>query len=269
MGLIDHSSFLPRCIAPKKPIKISITLSTYYYFQGLIVIMANGLYLLHGILMGTAWFFFAPLAIATSFARRCANPDSFLHRNDLWYKIHFYSGISAVLFTFVGFLIVYVIDADDQYEGSMDDDAARREAASGNDASFAGSGVSNYAVKDLHEELGIAIFAMALFQAFLGFIRPSAPKTTNKSDGIQKTQPTNDDPSSVGNTEMTSQASDGDLEADRENVHGMSSQHAAASADTLKKSKVRSVWEWSHRLFGITIVIAAWIECIIGINLIE
>ena len=234
--------------------------------------MTDGLYLFHGVLMGAAWFFFAPLAIGISVARRFAKKDSFLNQNGLWYNIHFYSALTAVLFTIIGFIIVFVGgDGDDDrriLDESLDEDGASEAEGSEDGASIVAFGLSEDAADEIHKKLGIAILALALFQALLGFIRPAASKNTLQADGLQKPQPTTDDPTIVGNIEMTSQPSiDGDSDGDHEQVYGVTSEQIAARVATPKKSALRSIWEWSHRLLGVTIVIVAWVECTIGITM--
>ena len=234
--------------------------------------MADGLYLFHGILMGAAWFFFAPLAIVISIARRCAKKDSLLHQDGLWYNIHFYCALTAVLFTIIGFIIVFVGGDDDDDDRrtlaeSPEDDGPSEVEGSEDGVSSIAFGLSEDAADDIHKKLGIAILALALFQAFLGFIRPSAFKNTSQTDTFQKPQPGEDDPTFVGNVEIISQPSEGDLDADREQVYGVAPEQIAARPATPKKSMLRLIWEWSHRLLGITIVIVAWVECTIGITM--
>ena len=231
--------------------------------------MSDGLYLFHGVLMGAAWFFFAPLAIGIAIARRFAKNDSVLHQNGLWYTIHFYSSLTAVLFTIIGFIIVFVGGDDDDDRRMLGESLDEASEADGSEdgASTAAFKLSEDAAEDIHKKLGIAILALAIFQALLGFVRPSASSNSTNAGSLQKPQPGTDDPTFVANVELTSQVSDGDSDVDREQVYGVTSKQIAARAVAHTKSMLRLVWEWSHRLLGVTIVVVAWVECTIGITM--
>ncbi|KAL3917472.1 MAG: hypothetical protein SGARI_007704, partial [Bacillariaceae sp.] len=198
--------------------------------------MSDGLYLFHGILMGAAWFFFAPLAIGISLARRCAKKDSALFQNGLWYNIHFYSALTAVLFTIIGFIIVFVGGEDDDDRRALGE-SADEDGASEDGESLIAFGLSEDAADDIHKKLGIAILALALFQGLLGFIRPTAfQNTSTTGDTFQKPQPApEDDPTFVGNVEMTSQRSDDESGADRERVYGVAPEQIGSKVATPPK----------------------------------
>lgn len=150
------------------------------------------------------------------------------------------------------------LDEDDSSEGGSED------------GGIVAVGLSEESADELHKNLGIAIFALAMFQALLGFVRPNTvPKTTPSNPdfgGVHK--PTS-------NLEMTSRQSEEGSETGPQEYHyGVSQQQVAVAADPPNaaavhppKSTSRLVWEWGHRLLGAGILISAWSNCGIGIKL--
>jgi hypothetical protein len=199
--------------------------------------MSDVLYLIHGILMGLAWFFFAPLAIAASLARRCGNQDTVvvrvLNQDGQWYKIHLYSNILVVLLTLTGFVVI-------KLGGS--DNGDRRRQLSEDEGEGEGSG------EGIHETLGLTILALVLLQAFFGLIRPSI---ISGSSDVEKT------------TQCDTSTSDSDFDENMEPKRQDHQEHE----DSAKKSVFRIVWEWSHRVVGMILLICAWVNCVIGISL--
>ncbi|KAG7344826.1 cytochrome b561 [Nitzschia inconspicua] len=162
--------------------------------------------LIHGILMGLAWLFLAPLAVGASLVRRFQSPTSgCCHQNGLWFRIHFYCQLMVVGLTIAGFLVIWLggdddgdggddrrrrflkdWDKDDDILDDIDDGNNSRESVDMDGGSSDSDSVLIFpslgwtyaqAEESIHPKIGISIVALSIFQAFLGLIRPHVHPT--------------------------------------------------------------------------------------------
>jgi hypothetical protein len=88
--------------------------------------------------------------------------------------------------------------------------------------------------EESHPKYGLVIFIMVIVQVCIGFIRPDLPETEAPSAPVK-------------------------LEEDEESP--------PAENANAEKSTARRFWEYTHRLFGFTLVGLAWFQCTTGLAL--
>jgi cytochrome b561 len=158
-----------------------------------------------------------------------------LQKDSLWLRIHFYCGVSAVIFTFFGFIVAVV--------------ATKKQ------------GDLPHFKQETHQKAGLTIFLLVILQGLMGYFRPSPnpPKETATKDDNTKKAPgsVNDTVGDEGEVVILSADSDSDEEQKEK------------SENNQKKSfsVVRQYWEYIHRFLGITLLGLAWYNCQSGIVL--
>jgi hypothetical protein len=180
------------------------------------------LFLAHGICMALAWGLFVPLAVGASVIRSMSCLDK-----GVWFSMHLYCNMLAVLLTIAGFALGVV--------------AAEK------------TGEEEHFKQNFHTKAGLAIFCAALVQAFLGYMRPHAPKAAAapskdaSSGGLGETY--------IGNHDLNS--SD-DMMVDT---------NTEKQQEAPQKTPARLAWEIGHRLLGLALLGLAWYNCISGIDI--
>jgi hypothetical protein len=210
----------------------------------------------HGLLMALAWGICAPLGIgAAVFLRRldapfqqwaASHPNHLIFKilgtpKGLWYQIHFYMNLATLGLTLLGFLLAYIA-------------TAKEEGA--------------FHLESRHHKIGWAITILCVAQASLAYFRPALPPpattTTTTTTNVDSTTPSK--PRVDGDdveVEMPFKGSDGR----DDNVTGAGRKGTGGGGHDDRKSLLRVAWEWNHRLLGILLLLAAWLNCLSGIEL--
>jgi hypothetical protein len=290
--------------------------------------------LVHGILMGTAWLVLAPIAIGVSLIRRVSPATCCLNQNGFWFQIHFYCQILVVTLTLIGFIIIWwsddiggdddgddtrfrflkdyweeqsnEYDDDDRNKDSRDDDDNNNKNDDDNDSEtdllFPAFGWTEDDVEEnIHPKIGISIVVLALFQAFLGFIRPhvhpptptvsSSPSqplsTTTTTTVLAPSKPPVSDiyGTEPNDTDDNNNATDdrGDMHRNENNNNNNNdhdeivdvgntdddnnNDNPTTDSHPTGKTRIRVIWEWSHRCLGLTLLGISWFQCVLGIRL--
>ena len=108
----------------------------------------------HGILMGLAWGFFAPVAIVAAVCRRLIPGEG------VWFQVHRAMNTLCCLFTIAGFSLAVV--------------------------AYNGTGIPHF--NGTHQAVGLSIFVIVIFQVVGGALRPHLPKASSKD--LSGTRPT-------------------------------------------------------------------------------
>ncbi|KAL3933564.1 MAG: hypothetical protein SGARI_003678 [Bacillariaceae sp.] len=243
--------------------------------------------------MGTAWLVLAPIAIGASLVRRLLPEQSCCNRNGTWFRIHFYCQVAVVALTIAGFLVVWLGDNDsdrrrilkDEFEAEQELSASSLEDTSTSTSldedttmMFPALGWTYGKVEEsTHPRLGVIIVALAVIQAFLGFIRPHLPPaaaTTKKVDSVEMAA---EDPSLAPLEDDFNDESGGSNVAAAAAAAGggggglsLDSASPKNSKDSVKpqgKSAIRVIWEWCHRCLGLCLLAISWLQCTMGIKL--
>jgi hypothetical protein len=188
----------------------------------------RSLWAAHGILLGLAWGICAPLGIGVGILRNGLVKMGY--QKGLWYQLHFYLNMTAMLLTVIGFFIA--IAATHMEEGTADFDGT-------------------------HHKAGLAIFLLVIVQAFFGYFRPGLPKAPSTPSPTERVDP-----------EDVSNASDSD--GNGIEVFSKPGKNASSSEDIIKppsKSLQRWAWEYGHRFLGMLLLGLAWYNCHSGMEL--
>jgi hypothetical protein len=186
------------------------------------------LWVWHGVLMAVSWGILVPLAIGSSLLRDTLNLPP-----GVWLTMHMSLNMFAILCMVISFgIAVY---------------ATNEKAAAGEDPKH---------FTDLkHGTVGLVIFLLAFVQAIIGMARPHGPKKPatpvevpndvegaagRMSDELKKTQHSNDDSDDEG-------AKGGPTPSD--------------------KSIARRIWEYKHRITGLSLLGLSWYNCDAGLEL--
>lgn len=245
------------------------------------------IYVVHGCLMGVAWLCFAPLAVGAALLRRCGH----LQSNGTWFKIHRFFNTSVAVLTIVAFILIRL--GGDDRRRRLSSSSSAQESPDSEDGED--DDESSFASEDTHGTIGFTIFILVIIQVLGGYLRPHLPNHKAAHDvitqekGIEAHEQSPDSVASTSNRSIQEDAGgggqsdvDGEItsrtvsvtpDAGREMVATNSSHHASdgrAGGDEeadAKKSTIRVVWEWGHRILGSGMLICAWINCFIGISI--
>jgi hypothetical protein len=243
------------------------------------IMTADGLKILHGSLMITAWLILAPIAIGSSLVRRCQDSTSCLNQNGFWFKIHFYSNCLVVLLTLVGFIVIWIAEEgggshDRRFlSGKSADDDDDGDVYKSMDGSFDqdGNAVVVFGLKEsgaesVHKKIGISIVILAMFQAFLGFIRPHVePHTASSNKADTGNNAHDDDNKNKHDDDVDSSI----YSVSMESPETREAPEAAVEEDQAPpKTRIRRIWEWCHRFLGLSLLTSACVQCTIGIRLV-
>jgi hypothetical protein len=191
------------------------------------------LWMAHGLLMALAWGIFVPLAVGSSRLR-----DLLGFAPGLWFKIHQGLNMLAVLCTIVGFAIaVHAINEED-----------------GKDA--------KHFTEIPHRKVGLAITLLAVIQAMVGLFRPHPPKAAAVAANLTKAKDL-ENSDSIGDTNNSSFIpKDKDVSSEVEAADDDDDQQEQHPT----KSKLRSAWEWKHRILGMSLLALSWYNCNSGLE---
>lgn len=249
---------------------------------------------IHGILMGTAWLVLAPIAIGASLVRRILPASSSCcHQNGRWFQIHFYCQVLVVVLTIAGFLVIWLGDERDDddrrrrlasvtkrflkdYYEDDDDHEEEDYSADENTLMFARLGWTyENAEENIHPKLGMTIVILAVFQAFLGLIRPHVmahPPTLPAPLKADKKEEDDDDDDNAA-AAATSATARVEGEATLKSLEDSAAAESQTDLVVVQvppphKTAKRVLWEWCHRCLGLCLLAGAWLQCIIGIKII-
>lgn len=99
-----------------------------------------------------------------------------------------------------------------------------------------GDAVEHFSLKT-HHTIGLVVFIFAIVQGISGVVRPHAPSKMH---------------SAIPETDDVEEGDD--------------VQHDTKEAGHVEKTKLRSIWEYQHRIFGAVTMILGWYNCDSGIN---
>jgi hypothetical protein len=153
----------------------------------------------------------------------------------LWYQIHYFMNLATLGLTLMGFLLAYIATAKE--EGAIH-------------------------LEGGHHKIGWAITILCLTQASLAYFRPALPPppppaTTTTTTTIDSTAPSK--PHVDGD--------DVEVEMPVRGSATSAGSKGTTGGNDRGKSLLRVAWEWSHRLLGIFLLLAAWFNCFSGIDL--
>ena len=215
------------------------------------------LWMAHGLFMATAWGIFVPLAVGSSRLR-----DLLGFAPGLWFKIHQGLNMLAVLCTIIGFSIAVA--------------AVNDQTADGEDANHF-SGVT-------HRKVGLVITILAVTQAVVGLLRPHPPKAADISStkGVESSESGGVDPTSHTSVEKDPEKDDVRVEESDKHQVSKDTDEDACDEESDKpqvpkdadddeqqhpsKSKLRSFWEWKHRILGVSLLALSWYNCNSGLK---
>lgn len=107
--------------------------------------------------------------------------------------------------------------------------------------------------ENIHTRAGLTIMVLVVVQALAGYFRPAATPSAP----------------APSNTTKRSSQSDEELADDAEEAQEVALEQKEVSepAESTKKPLKRLLWEWSHRLGGVTVLGLAWYNCYTGIDI--
>lgn len=210
----------------------------------------RSLWIAHGILLGTAWGVFAPLAIGASYLR---NSFNCLKNNGFWFQLHFALIMLVAVLTACGFFLAVVATQKDE------------------DPHFQ---------EETHKKAGLTIFILVLFQILAGYFRPGLPKAKTVAASSPESSPSMSPKTARGSkSPRTSvQTEEDSMEVVEEALQqqktsrGRDPSHVVSESSLNpstplppKKSRLRQGWEYLHRFLGMTLLGLSWYACQSGI----
>jgi hypothetical protein len=193
------------------------------------------LWMWHGILMAVSWSILVPLAIGSSLLR-----DTLRLPPGVWLTIHISLNIFAILCMVVSFgIAVY---------------ATNEKTADGEDP--------KHFVDLNHRTIGLVIFLLAFLQAIIGKMRPHGPKrpvTPVKAPKDVERAP-------EMNVEMAMVSTDA-LGRTQQTQNGSDDSISKSGSVVSDKSIARRIWEFKHRIMGLSLLGLSWYNCNDGLEL--
>jgi hypothetical protein len=197
------------------------------------------LWVWHGVLMAISWGILVPLAIGSSLLRDmlCLPPG-------VWLTLHMSLNMFAILCMVVGFgIAVY---------------ATNEKTAAGEDPKH---------FTDLkHSTIGLVIFLLTFMQAIIGMVRPHGPKKAATAvngrtdvEGAAKQEAADMVADSSGELERTQQSQHSNDSSDDKG--------AKSGSKESEKSIARRIWEYKHRITGLSLLGLSWYNCDAGLEL--
>jgi hypothetical protein len=188
------------------------------------------LWMWHGILMAISWGILVPLAIGSSLLR-----DTLCLAPGVWLTLHISLNMFAILCMVVGFgIAIYLTN-----EKSAD-------------------GVNPRHFLDLkHGTIGLIIFLLAFMQAIIGMMRPNGPK----KPATPVKAPTDVEGAANNTIEDFVDTSD------EFTINGSDSSVAKSGSKDSGKSIARRIWEYKHRITGLSLLGLSWYNCDAGLEL--
>jgi hypothetical protein len=166
--------------------------------------------------MGVAWIILVPLGVGASLLRKL------LPAGGLWFTLHRGFNIMGIALTIIGFTLAVV--------------ASNKE------------GTPHFQTNS-HQKIGLAIFVLALGQAFNGILRPHAPSSASITPSVLSKQTMDSGKDNMEDAVVVTDQNIGN------NTHG-----------AIIKTQARLIWEIGHRLFGVALLGLAWYNCYTGVN---
>merc|ERR1712157_667875 len=197
----------------------------------------------HGLLMGLAWGVLVPIAIASALLRNVLPLPP-----GMWYKLHMRSNSLASMMTIIGIGLAVSAINDEKGDGA------------------------DHFSQDTHHMIGGIILVFTILQVMNGFLRPHAPgphavvdKQENEEESESMESHREESDKSMlehgMKSEMVANQQAEEILEDTED----SSNHEGGE----EKTKVRSIWEKTHRAIGVTTLALAWYNCSSGIDFYE
>jgi hypothetical protein len=193
------------------------------------------LWVWHGVLMAVSWSILVPLAIGSSLLR-----DTLKLPPGVWLTMHFSLNMFAILCMVVSFgIAVY---------------ATNKKTAAGEDPKH---------FTDLkHGTIGLVIFLLAFTQAIIGMMRPHGPK--------KPTAPVDGPNDAEGVAEKAAEMAMTSSEALKKTQHSNDSsddEGSKSGSRVPEKSIARRIWEYKHRITGLSLLGLSWYNCDAGLEL--
>jgi hypothetical protein len=198
------------------------------------------LWIWHGVLMAISWGILVPLAIGSSLLR-----DTLCLPPGVWLMLHISLNMFAILCMVVSFgIAVY---------------ATNENTATGEDPKH---------FSDLkHGTIGLVIFLLAFMQAIIGMVRPHGPKNPatpvevpNDVEGAAEQEATE----KIAEMDM---ASSDELKKTQHTNDDSDAEEAKSSPNASGKSTSRRIWEYKHRIMGLSLLGLSWYNCDAGLEL--
>jgi hypothetical protein len=196
------------------------------------------LWMWHGVLMAVAWGILTPLAIGSSLLR-----DTVCLQPGVWLTIHLSLNMFAILCMVVSFgIAVY---------------ATNEKTADGEDP--------KHFVDTKHKTIGLVIFLLAFVQAIIGMLRPHGPKKPATPVEV----PEDVERAAEMNVEMAIASSDklGRTERTQHSQNGSDDSVSKSGSVVSGKSITRRIWEFKHRIMGLSLLGLSWYNCDAGLEL--
>jgi hypothetical protein len=196
------------------------------------------LWVWHGVLMAVSWGILVPLAIGSSLLRDmlCLPPG-------VWLTLHMSLNMFAILCMVVSFSIAVY--------------ATNEKTADGEDPKH---------FTDLkHGTIGLVIFLLAFMQAIIGMARPHGPKKPATLVEV----PNDVEGAAEKTAEMVADSA-GELERTQRSQHSNDSsddEGAKSSSKVSERSIARRIWEYKHRITGLSLLGLSWYNCDAGLEL--
>jgi len=207
------------------------------------------LWIAHGVFALIAWGVFGPIAAASSLLRLYLPSES-----GMWYKLHLYLNLLCVVFTIISFGLAV--------------------GATASDPSLSGSKQRKHFV-NLHEVMGLAIFAICLFQVLNGYLRPSMYKK-NSHDQLGGTvfssskdnSSVNDNSSDATTNKTKEDAVDkNNVNNNNNDIEQLSNNEDMVESSTPQKTIARLFFEIGHRIIGSVLLVLSALNIISGLKL--
>jgi hypothetical protein len=188
------------------------------------------LWMWHGILMAISWGILVPLAIGSSLLRDTLNLPP-----GVWLTLHISLNMFAILCMAVSFGIAIYLTNEKTADGVNPRHFLNRN----------------------HGTIGLVIFLLAFMQAIIGMMRPNGPKKpaapVEIPEDIEGAAKNTTEDFVDTSDEFTNDGSDGSV--------GKSGSKAPV------KSIARRIWEYKHRITGLSLLGLSWYNCDAGLEL--
>jgi hypothetical protein len=190
------------------------------------------LWIWHGFLMAVSWGILVPLAIGSSMLR-----DTLCLAPGVWLTIHLSLNMFAILCMVVSFgIAVYATNAN---------------TVDGEDPNH---------FSDLrHRTIGLVLFLLAFMQAASGLMRPSGPKKPATPVEVPKDNEETFD--------MVNESSDEFERTLNSSDNSLDIEVSSNTKTTGGKSIARRIWEYKHRIMGLSLLGLSWYNCDSGLEL--
>lgn len=203
----------------------------------------KALWALHGLCMAIAWLLLLPMGIAFSVGRAIIPIKA-----GLWFQWHRGLNMLGVLLTIIGFAIAVSLIAKEQGDTAEHFSTLR------------------------HHKIGLAVFIFSNINALWGIFRPHAPHAIVpplKEVEVEEAAVDDDDYKDHDEAEVTDYDDHVPKTKDKTATppHTSSTVAAASATTHSEKTMARVVFEYGHRIVGVTAIVLAWFNVSSGAEL--